>query len=639
MTSEAPVKEQVETRSFEADVPQLMDLVANALYTEREIFVRELVSNSADAMEKLRQLALSDEALLESDTELKIAIAFDKELKTVTITDNGLGMDREDIVANLGTVASSGTKKFLKSLTGDAKKDAQLIGQFGVGFYSAFVVAEKVVVKSRRAGMQSDQGVYWESDGVSEYEIKNIDREARGTEVTLYLKDDAAEFADFWRLKNTITKYSNHVQWPIFMQKATTDKDGKETGEFEDEQVNEATALWVKPKKDLKDEDYKKFYTTVSGHDYQDPLTWAHNRVEGKLEYISLLYIPQKAPFDLYYREQQRGLKLYIRRVFIMDDAEQLLPMYLRFVKGVVDSNDLPLNVSREMLQSNRTIDAMRSGCVKRVLSMLEGMAKKEDSDKYETFWTEFGSVLKEGMAEDFANKDRIAKLLRFASTHSGEAKQDVSLESYVSRMQEGQDKIYYLIAESHQAAMSSPHLEIFKKKGIEVLILSDRVDEWLVSHMTEFDGKNLQSVAKGDLSLDKEEEEANKDVLEEQKKDFESVMKQMQEVLKEQVKEVRLTSRLVDSPACLVSEDDQMSSHLQRMMRDAGQEVPETQPIMEINAEHGMIAKLKDEPDDARFGDLAHVIFDQALLAEGGKLKDPAKFVQRLNALLVEAL
>lgn len=632
------VEAQLETCQFQAEVKQLLHLVTNALYSKREIFLRELISNASDALEKLRQQSISDQALLESDPELKIQIHFNKDNQTISIVDNGCGMSREDVVAHLGTIANSGTQKFIESLSGDAKKDSKLIGQFGVGFYSAFIVAKKVVVQTRQAGMQHDQGVYWESDGTGEYQIKNIERPMRGTEVILFLKEEASEFCEFWKLKNIVTEYSNHLQWPILMEKNKVDKDGKELDEKEEEQVNDGQALWMRPKSDISEDEYKKFYTTVASHDFQDPLAWSHNIVEGKLEYTSLLFVPQKAPFDLFYREHQRGLKLFIQRVFIMDDAEQLLPMYLRFVRGVVDSNDLPLNVSREMLQSNRTIDAIRSGCVKRVLSMLESMAKK-DTDKYATFWSEFGQVLKEGIAEDFANKDRIAKLLRFASTHDDASSQTVSLEDYVGRMQEGQDKIYYLCSEGFDSAIKSPHLEIFKKKGIEVLLLTDRVDEWLVAHLTEFDGKKLQSVSKGQLDdIAPKESEEDKANVEKKEADFKSVLTQMGKTLEKEVKEIKATSRLVSSASCIVYEEDQMSSHLQRMMRDAGQEVPDAKPILEVNLDHALLDKLKHEQDDERFDEIAHVIFDQAVLSEGGKLSDPALFVSRLNRLICEA-
>lgn len=632
------VEAQLETCQFQAEVKQLLHLVTNALYSKREIFLRELISNASDALEKLRQHSISDEALLESDPDLKIKIRFNKDNQTISIIDNGCGMSRQDVIDHLGTIANSGTQKFIESLSGDAKKDSRLIGQFGVGFYSAFIVAKKVVVQTRQAGMQHDQGVYWESEGTGEYQIKNIERSDRGTEVILFLKDDAKEFCEFWKLKSIVTQYSNHLQWPILMEKNKVDKDGKELDDKEEEQVNDGQALWMRPKGEVSDDEYKKFYTTVASHDFQDPLAWSHNTVEGKLEYTSLLFVPQKAPFDLFYREHQRGLKLFIQRVFILDDAEQLLPMYLRFVRGVVDSNDLPLNVSREMLQSNRTIDAIRSGCVKRVLSMLESMAKN-DSDKYATFWSEFGQVLKEGVAEDFANKDRIAKLLRFASTQDDAASQTVSLEDYVGRMQEGQDKIYYLCSEGFDAAIKSPHLEIFKKKGIEVLLLTDRVDEWLVAHLTEFDGKKLQSVSKGQLDdiAPKESDEDKADV-EKKEADFKSVLTQMSKALEKEVKEIKATSRLVSSASCIVYEEDQMSSHLQRMMRDAGQAVPETKPILEVNLDHALLQKLKSEQDDERFDEMAHVIFDQAVLSEGGKLADPALFVSRLNRLICEA-
>lgn len=628
-------KSQAETLSFQAEVKQLLHLVTHALYSNKEIFLRELISNASDAADKLRYEALSDAGLYENDSELKIWIDFDPKEKTVTIRDNGIGMSREEVIANLGTIAKSGTREFLAAMTKDKAKDSNLIGQFGVGFYSAFVVADKVTVKTRRAGMKSDQGVQWISEGTGEYTIENIDKPQRGTEIILHLKKDEEEFADFWRLKHIVNKYSDHILLPIVMQKpAEPAAEGKEPGAPQEEVVNSAKALWTLPKNQIKDEDYKELYKHIS-HDFEEPLLWGHNRVEGKLEYISLLYIPSRAPFDLFNRDKQHGLKLYVRRVFIMDDAEQLLPNYLRFVRGVVDSNDLPLNISREILQNNRTIESIRAGVIKRVLGMLESLAK-DDAEKYAKFWTQFGQVLKEGVAEDFANKEAIAKLLRFASTHADSSLQNVSFDDYISRMKSGQEKIYYVTADSYTAAKNSPHLEIFKKKGIEVLLLTERIDEWLVANFHEFQGKQLQSVAKGDLELDKfveNKEEKKKE--EEANKEFADILKRAQEVLKEKVKEVRLSVRLTDSPACLVTDEAEMSIHLQRILAAAGQNAPGIKPILELNAEHPLIAKLKAEQSEDRFSDLATVLFEQALLSEGGQLEDPAGFVKRMNSLL----
>ncbi|KPJ67694.1 MAG: heat-shock protein Hsp90 [Coxiella sp. DG_40] len=634
-------KTQSETLSFQAEVKQLLHLVTHSLYSNKEIFLRELISNSSDAADKLRFKALSDSALYEDDSDLKIRVDFDKEARTITVKDNGIGMNREEIIENLGTIAKSGTRAFLESLTGDQSKDAHLIGQFGVGFYSSFVVADKVTVKSRRAGMKPDQGVLWESSGEGEYIVENIDKPERGTEVILHLKKDQDEFLDNWRLKSIITKYSDHILLPIIMkqevfsEKGEDEESKKKPPEFKDEVVNRAKALWTLSKKEIKDDDYKELYKHIS-HDFEEPLLWSHNKVEGKLEYISLLYIPTIAPFDLWNREHQHGLKLYVQRVFVMDDAKQLLPLYLRFVRGIVDSNDLPLNVSRELLQSSKVIDNIRSGVTKRVLDMLEELAK-DDAEKYKKFWNAFGKVIKEGVGEDFANKDKIAKLLRFATTHNGTEEQAVSLSEYLERMKKDQDKIYYVTADTFTAAKNSPHLEIFRKKDIEVLLLYDRVDEWLVSNLMEYEGKKLQSVAKGDLDLGKIEDEKTK---EEQKKtegEFASVIKQMKQVLGDKVKDIRVTNRLTDSPACLVAGEFDMSGHLHRIMQAAGQDIPGAKPILELNPEHLLTKKLKDEQDDKQFAEWTNILFDQALLAEGGKLDDPATFVKRMNALLLQ--
>ncbi len=618
------INAQKETLGFQTEVTQLLHLMINALYGNKEIFLRELISNASDAADKLRFAALSDAALMENDTELKINVEFDKTARTITIADNGIGMTREEAIQNLGTIAKSGTKEFLQSLSGDQAKDAHMIGQFGVGFYSAFIVADKVTVLTRRAGLTAEHGVQWESKADGKYSIENIEKPTRGTQIILHLKKDDDEFLDEFRLKHIITKYSDHLMIPIMM---------KQEDKFES--VNRATALWTVPKTELKDSDYIEFYKHIS-HDFADPLLWSHNRVEGKQEYISLLYVPTQAPFDLWSREHQHGLKLYVKRVFIMDNAEQFVPTYLRFVRGVIDSSDLPLNISREILQQNRLVDSMKAACTKRVLTMLENLAT-EDKEKYQTFWQAFGQVLKEGPAEDHTNKEIIAKLLRFASTHADTAVQNVSLDDYISRMQEGQDKIYYVTAENFNAAKTSPHLEIFRKKNIEVLLLSDRVDEWLTSHLQEYAGKKLQSVAKGDVDLGKLEDEAEKKQQEEKSSEFESMIKHMKEVLGDKVKDIRLTHRLTTSPACVVADDTDMSSHLQRMLKASGHEVPAAKPIFELNPEHALVQKLRQQADDDRFSEFTHVLFDQAMLAESGQLTNAGEFVQRLNKLLVE--
>jgi molecular chaperone HtpG len=630
---------QQETLTFEAETKQLLHLVAHSLYSNKEVFLRELVSNASDAADKLRYAALSDNALYESDSELKIWIKFNSDTNTITITDNGIGMTRDEVIQNLGTIARSGTRAFKELLSGDNAKDSQLIGQFGVGFYSAFIVADKVVVKTRRAGMQSDQGVYWESDGQGEYVIKNADKSSRGTEITLYMKQDDKEFVDATRLRTVIRKYSDHILLPIMMDKieapAETEEkaDDKEVVIPEEEVVNQANALWTLSKSEITDEQYQDLYKHIS-HDFQEPMAWAHNRVEGKSEYISLLYIPKHAPFDLWNREQQRGLKLYVKRIFIMDDAEQLLPMYLRFVKGIIDSSDLPLNISREILQSNRTIDSIKSGSVKRVLGMLEKMANN-DADKYKEFWKEFGEVLKEGPAEDFANKDRIAKLLRFNSTHEDSEDTLVSLEDYVSRMKEDQKNIYYIVADSYNAAKYSPLLEVFKKKGLEVLLMHHRVDEWLVSHLSEFDGKQLQSVSKGALDLGDLDDKESKEKQEENEKEFGDTTKRIKECLGELVKDVRVTNRLTDSPSCVVFDEQDMTGHMARLLQAAGQAAPESKPILELNPEHAILQRMKGENDDATLTRWSRLLLGQALLAEGESLKNPAEFIKDINELL----
>lgn len=626
-----------ETMGFQTEVKQLLNLMINSLYSNKEIFLRELISNAADAADKLRFEALSDDALYEEDGDLNIRVDFDKEARTITITDNGIGMTREEVINNIGTIARSGTKAFFGQLTGDQAKDSQLIGQFGVGFYSAFIVADKVTLKTRRAGTTKEHGVLWESAGEGEFNIETIEKATRGTEVTLHLRDDEDEFLNGWRLRNVIRKYSDHINLPIIMQKEPVpDEEGKiDESIIEDETVNKATALWTLSKNDITDEQYKEFYKQIA-HDFQDPLSWSHNKVEGNTEYTSLLYIPSKAPFDLWDRDRMHGIKLYVKRVFIMEDSEQLMPRYLRFIRGVIDTNDLPLNVSREILQSSKVIDTIRAASVKKILSELNKMANNEP-EQYAEFWKEFGQVIKEGPGEDFANKEALAKLLRFASTETGNAEQTVSLEDYVSRMKDKQDKIFYITAESYAAAKNSPHLEVFRKKGIEVLLLTDRVDEWLVNSLTDFDGKHLQSVAKGDLDLGELEDEEEKKAHEEVEKNFEDLVERVKKTLDEKVKDVRITHRLTDSPACLVADHYDMSGNLERMLKAAGQQVSASKPILELNPEHPMVAKLKDEQNDEHFSDWTSIIFDQALLAEGGQLEDPASFVKKLNAMLLQ--
>ena len=626
-----------ETLGFQTEVTQLLDLMIHSLYSNKEIFMRELISNAADASDKLRFEALSDDALYEDDAELKIHVAFDKDANTVTITDNGIGMNREEVIENIGTIARSGTRKFFDSLTGDQTKDSQLIGQFGVGFYSSFIVADKVTLKTRRAGLTSEHGVEWQSDGKGDFTIETIDKPTRGTEITLHLREDQDEFLNSWRLRNIITKYSDHINLPIVMTKDPVPNEDGEIDEsvvLEDETVNKATALWTLSKNEISDDEYKEFYKQIA-HDFQDPMSWSHNKVEGKTEYTSLLYIPSKAPFDLWDRDSSHGLKLYVKRVFIMEDAEQLMPRYLRFIRGVIDTNDLPLNVSREILQGSKTIDSIRTASVKKVLNELKKMANN-DAEKYAEFWKEFGQVIKEGPGEDFANKDALAKLMRFSTTETGSEEQTVSLEDYVGRMKDKQDKIFYITAESFAAAKNSPHLEVFRKKGIEVLLLADRVDEWLTNSLTEFDGKQLQSVAKGDLDLGELEDETEKKAQQETDKNFEDLVERVKTTLGDKVKDVRITHRLTDSPACLVADSNDMSANLERMLKAAGQEVGGSKPIFELNPEHPMVARLKDESDDTQFEDWSSILFDQALLAEGGQLEDPASYVKRLNELLL---
>jgi molecular chaperone HtpG len=639
---------QAETLSFEAEVKQILSLFAHSLYSNSEIFLRELISNASDAGDKLRYATLSDAALNEGDSTLKIWVDVDKQQKTITVRDNGIGMTREEVIENLGTIAKSGTRAFREMLENKkSATDSQLIGQFGVGFYSAFVVADRVVVKTRRAGMQADQGVMWESDGQGQYTVKNIHHPARGTEVVLHVKTECEEFLDESRLRNIITKYSDHIVLPIVMKKPepAEDKSALKTSKEamdeknetvipEEEVVNRANALWTLPKSEVTDEQYKDLYKHIA-HDFEEPLAWTHNKLEGKLEYTSLLYIPARAPFDLWNREYQRGLKLYVKRVFIMDDAEHFMPMYLRFIKGVIDSNDLPLNISRELLQSNQLIEKMRSGSVKRVLDLLEKLVADEPAT-YAKFWKEFGAVLKEGPAEDYANKDRIAKLLRFASTHQADDVQNVSLTDYTSRLQEGQDKIYYLTADSYLSAKNSPLLEVFRKKGIEVLLLSDRVDEWLMTHLTEFEGKKFQSVSKGKLDLDKTEDKVEEQQQQEKAATFADVVQRIKTALGDRVKDVRLTHRLVDSPACVVFDENELTGHMQRLLKAAGQTLPESKPILELNPDHRLLLKLQHIQDSQKVADWANILLSQALLAEGEQLQNPADFVKRLNQLLI---
>jgi len=629
-----------ETLSFQAEVKQLLHLMIHSLYSNREIFLRELISNASDACDKLRFESLDQPALLEGGGgELAIRIGFDKAARTVTIADNGIGMSRDEVVAHLGTIAKSGTKEFFSRLTGDQQRDAHLIGQFGVGFYSAFIVADKVTVLTRRAGLAADQGVKWEcamtGETAGEYTVEPVARDLRGTEIILHLRDDQDDLLSGWRLRSIIRKYSDHIAQPIRMQKEEWDSEKNEQVlRDEEETVNQASALWARSKSDITDEQYKEFYKHVA-HDHEDPLAWSHARVEGRHEYTQLLYVPSHAPFDLWDRNAKHGLKLYVRRVFIMDDAEKLLPYYLRFVRGVVDSNDLPLNVSREILQEGKDIDTIRAGCAKKVLGLLEDLAENE-KDKYTTFWNEFGKALKEGVGEDFANRERIAKLLRFATTQADTPEQTVSLADYVARMKEGQDKIYYVTADTFTAAKNSPHLEIFRKKGIEVLLLAERVDEWLVSHLNEFDGKQVISVARGDLDLGKLEDEAEKKAAEAEAGEFKEMLEKVKASLGERVKEVRITHRLTDSPACVVADDNEMGTNLARLLKAAGQDVPSSAPILELNPKHPVVLRLKYGSE--HFDDWAAVLLDQALLAEGGSLEDPAAFVKRINQLMVAA-
>ncbi len=625
-----------ETLGFQAEVKQLLHLMIHSLYSNKEIFLRELISNASDAADKLRYEALAQPSHLADDPDLKIHLSFDKDARTLTIADNGIGMSRVEVVTHIGTIAKSGTREFFQNLSGDDKKDANLIGQFGVGFYSAFIVADKVTLTTRRAGRGADEAVRWESAGDGEYTIEQVSKPTRGTEIVLHLREGEDEFLNEWRLSGIVKKYSDHISIPIVLHKPKLDDEGKPTGEEETEAINQASALWTRPKSEITDEQYKAFYKHVS-HDWEDPLAWAHAKVEGTKEYTQLLYIPARAPFDLYDRDHRHGLKLYVKRVFIMDEADKLLPGYLRFVKGLVDSADLPLNVSRELLQGNRDVDNLRAANTKKVLGLLEELASSEDDaekEKFTTFWKEFGTVFKEGVGEDLANREKVAKLCRFASTQLDTPEQVVSLDDYIGRMKEGQDTIYFVTADTFAAAQHSPHLEIFRKKGVEVLLLTDRVDEWVVSSLHEYAGKKLQSVAKGALDLGDLEDEAEKEAQKQAETELKDVLVKVQDTLGERVQEVRVTHRLTDSPACLVVSDNEMSAHLERLLKSAGQKTPSVKPILELNPEHALVKKLAGGGE--RFDDLATVLFEQALLAEGGQLEDPAGFVKRVNQLFL---
>ncbi|MEN5029428.1 molecular chaperone HtpG [Pseudomonas sp. Ps21-P2] len=629
------VETQKETLGFQTEVKQLLHLMIHSLYSNKEIFLRELISNASDAVDKLRFEALSKPELLEGGAELKIRVSYDKDAKTVTLEDNGIGMSREDVITHLGTIAKSGTADFMKNLSGDQKKDSHLIGQFGVGFYSAFIVADQVEVFTRRAGLSASEGVHWSSKGEGEFEVATIEKADRGTRIVLHLKSAEDEFADGYRLRNIIKKYSDHIALPIQLPKEQAPVEGDAEPVEEWETVNRASALWTRPRTEVKDEEYQEFYKHIA-HDFENPLSWSHNKVEGKLEYSSLLYVPARAPFDLYQREAPRGLKLYVQRVFVMDQAESFLPLYLRFIKGVVDSNDLSLNVSREILQKDPIIDSMKSALTKRVLDMLEKLAKNQPED-YKGFWKNFGQVLKEGPAEDFANKEKIAGLLRFASTSDDSGEQSVSLADYLSRAKEGQDKIYFLTGESYAQVKNSPHLEVFRKKGIEVLLLTDRIDEWLMSYLSDFDGKGFVDVARGDLDLGKLDSEEDKKAQEEVAKDKEGLIERLKTALGDAVSEVRVSHRLTDSPAILAIGEQDLGLQMRQILEASGQKVPDSKPIFEFNPSHTLIGKLDSEQNEDRFGDLSHILFDQAALAAGDSLKDPAAYVRRLNKLLVE--
>ncbi|WNJ95775.1 molecular chaperone HtpG [Vibrio ruber] len=623
-----------ETRGFQSEVKQLLNLMIHSLYSNKEIFLRELISNASDAADKLRFQALSQPELYQGDADLAVRLSFDKEAKTLTISDNGIGMSRDSVIDNLGTIAKSGTKEFFSKLSDDQVKDSQLIGQFGVGFYSAFIVADAVTVRTRDANLSADEGVLWHSQGEGEYTLETIHKENRGTDIILHLREEGEEFLSEWRLKELVSKYSDHIGIPVYIQTAKTDEEGKETGETEWEKVNKAEALWTQPKSEISEEEYKAFYKHVS-HDFADPLVWSHNKVEGKNDYTSLLYIPSKAPWDMMNRDHKSGLKLYVQRVFIMDDASQFMPSYLRFVRGLIDSNDLPLNVSREILQDNKVTQSLRSACTKRVLSMLERMSS--DEDKYQTFWKEFGLVMKEGPAEDFSNREKIAGLLRFASTHTDSSEQNVALKAYVERMKEGQDKIYYLTADSYAAAKNSPHLEQFKSKGIEVILMYDRIDEWLMNYLTEFDGKQFQSITKAGLDLSQFEDEAEKEKHKETEEAFKTVVERTQSYLGDRVKEVRTTFKLASTPAVVVTDDYEIGTQMAKLLEAAGQAAPEVKYILELNPEHDLVKKMADEPDEEQFGRWVEILLGQAMLAERGSMEDPAQFLSAVNRLLTK--
>lgn len=639
------VEAHKETLGFQTEVNQLLKLMIHSLYSNKEIFLRELISNASDAIDKLRFEAISESKLYENDTELKISVSFDKDARTITLSDNGIGMSRDEVVDNIGTIAKSGTRQFLDSLTGDQKKDANAIGQFGVGFYSSFIVADKVSLCTRRAGTDADQAVLWESAGEGEFSIETVTKEGRGTEITLHLKEDEDDFLDGHRLRTIIRKYSDHITVPIEMLKEAVPPMPNEDGETEDDKdiedvieyeiVNSASALWTRPKSEISEEEYTEFYKHV-GHDFEEPLAHTHNQVEGKYEYTSLLFIPKRAPFDLWDRDRQHGIKLYVRRVFIMDETEKLMPNYLRFVRGIIDSNDLPLNVSREILQNSKVLDSIRSGSVKKILGLLQKMANN-DQDNYKTFWKEFGRVMKEGPGEDFGNRDKIAKLLRFSSTLDDKEEQEVSLDDYISRMKEGQKDIYYITADSFAAAKHSPHLEVFRKKGIEVLLLTDRVDEFLMSSLPTYEEKNIVSVARGELDLGEMEDENEKEEHEKTQEEYKDFLKKVTDSLGDDIKEVRMTHRLTDSPACLVTGEHDMSANLERLLQQAGQDVMGHKPILELNPEHALVKRLSKDTDSERFDDWTRILFEQALLSEGGQLEDPATFVSRLNKMLLE--
>ncbi|EKO3913740.1 molecular chaperone HtpG [Vibrio metschnikovii] len=625
-----------ETRGFQSEVKQLLHLMIHSLYSNKEIFLRELISNASDAADKLRFQALSNPDLYQGDAELGVKLSFDAKANTLTISDNGIGMSREDVIEHLGTIAKSGTAEFFSKLSQEQSKDSQLIGQFGVGFYSAFIVADAVTVRTRAAGLAADQAVQWHSQGEGEYTVETIEKASRGTDIVLHMRDEGKEFLSEWRLREIISKYSDHIGIPVYIQTSVRDEEGKETGEVKWEQINKAQALWTRSKSDVSDEEYQEFYKHVS-HDFADPLTWSHNKVEGKNDYTSLLYIPAKAPWDMYNRDHKHGLKLYVQRVFIMDDAEQFMPSYLRFVRGLIDSNDLPLNVSREILQDNKVTQSLRNACTKRVLTMLERLATN-DSDKYQTFWKEFGLVMKEGPAEDFANREKIAGLLRFASTHEESAQQNVSLAAYVERMKEGQEVIYYLTADSYLAAKNSPHLEQFKAKGIEVILMYDRIDEWLMNYLTEFDGKSFQSITKAGLDLSKFDDEAEKEKHKETEQEFQTVVERIKTYLGSRVKDVRTTFKLASTPAVVVTDDGEMGTQMAKLLAAAGQAVPEVKYIFEINPEHSMVKRMADEADEQAFGQWVEVLLGQAMLAERGAMKDPTQYVKAVNELLTHA-